>query len=1856
MKPLPRTRRRFVRLGRYALLLALTIHSVAAEATSVPKTLRRVSTKAYTEPRPFDQNIGDNTGWHSHNKAALVEGTFLGVKNNNRALIKEADGDVVEVPLFHFTARDLGYILNRMAKFPEEVLDIERTPDEKPLLDMKTADLPLGPLESWKNNGALGGAFHSMNKTPIVEEINGRKGVRFDYSRWYIDPEYNGMTADVLAPKSLAEGKPFTLSTWICHPEKPDWDDPEVLMSWHSLGGNHGTSIDWKLSRNWGSCYIAGLGGDFPVPGRDVQAPVPEWTHMAYVYTGGIEGEFKVYENGVLKHTVKYDRLPELAEPTEITSTSVTLNGQLNTAGGEQAYVVTYLGLFDSHYWMQHRHIGMWEHYDKVGWVNPGPFSSKIEGLEPGRRYYYRMLACGDTDYANYGNQQRRWANGVGSFVTATADGKPGKILPRDDDQHLFMGVHWGSRWYTAYDGPSGWYRGYIGDTRLYDRALDDLDVRREADLTSAFGASPADGSDYNDTKVALSWMAGSKGVAKYRVYLSPDKAEVENSKSLLKEVTAEAAEDVELKPGRIYYWRVDQLDAAGKIVVAGDLWSFRVTRGQAFEPFPEDGSTVNLLGDFRWKDDSDAKERRLYIAETEEAVLAATEPRAKVGRNSYNNIRALKPGRTYYWRIECVQQDDTVTPGDVWSFTTKNYFTAEADVPVSEPYFDEIEPGRPGARVMEGMGHPSISTPGADEDDLWAVTYGTSMFLRKSADLRRQYMAGPWGSTVGTFEGKARPRGFNCGSYGGIPNWGLQLHEMGHQLHNGLNAISDDFDKRLLEVFIAHGDNNAWLGDYASANIGENMAVCAHQYVQASGREDLLTEDREMYFLLAEYLPGALAVELHPADGLAVSRNDTVTRWENRGGLVNIQDLPDGTTRPVRDPESTGAFENLGDPSLETIDGVTAVLFDGDDAMLWNLDTKQGFQDNREWSVELWVNCGPEADGTQTILGWGPDSEGARLKVGPNTIAYQLNAGISGEVSGVALADGWHHVAWVFESGGLDDTEGKFLIYVDGKEIQRAKHKLALKPNVRMFVGGGVTDGQVVGGFKGAVAHVRAYNYDIDHEQVENHFADELAFYQRRVPPHVGGKLYVDIDTRFLSEVGAEYHRPLYSKRMNKPWLRSAANHGTLQGRIHNDIHSFWHYSGSAPKFQDVAGIPAPYFDGMDRMIGVIDAKGSAAAEGPVSGTLEAWVYSDAQSSDEVVLEWGKSFQLGAAHLQPGWQHMAMVFKGEAKKGKRMTDSARVSGKTEIYRNGQKVGEQDGVLWADDGDYLHLGGHYDRQRWNWRKSFNGAIAVLRVHQLALTAEQLAENSRNDFIAVPHKPVPADRGMAVASRRPALSWGKGLAGGDKEQVYLGDAPNAVKPVGVFAPGEFRPELAPGKVYYWRAGNGPLWSFTTREGVILDLEADQLSDGKLAAWNNRGKAGGTFVPATLGTTFALTAQEFRGRTGVQLAKGLRLESSFAAPDCLTNGPFTIYYDFGSRYGAAEQRIVSWGEAPDSTGIVLSGASGRPCLEWGKQGNRGRGEKSFNYPIGNAGLVCQWMKFAVTYENGIAKLYRDGRLLREEKVDYGIARAGRLTIGDAGEYGILRELRIFDKALSAGDIKKLTAGESAATRNLQVAINVGNARDGEAIGRIENTGKLNGQFGMSVDIDRSAEVKTLGGRKAVVFNGKAMLQSDITLPKGLTDDHPFTIEMWAYCDEDGDARLFAMNKEVARRHVSLGFGGRQRKALVKPSRAGVAWNTNRDVTGKWTHLAWVYDGGARTEVRVYRDGKLDGKSDFATMDTIGGYPMTIGGMLNPTEGAKYMFKGAIADLKAYDYPRTAAELERAAQGAGDGRAGR
>ena len=86
---------------------------------------------------PFD--------WHSHGRLGIEPTTFVASEVYNRVKLREASGRVIEVPFFHFTMVDLGELLHKLAKYPDEtkVIDCSKS-DGKPLVDIDAEKLDLG--------------------------------------------------------------------------------------------------------------------------------------------------------------------------------------------------------------------------------------------------------------------------------------------------------------------------------------------------------------------------------------------------------------------------------------------------------------------------------------------------------------------------------------------------------------------------------------------------------------------------------------------------------------------------------------------------------------------------------------------------------------------------------------------------------------------------------------------------------------------------------------------------------------------------------------------------------------------------------------------------------------------------------------------------------------------------------------------------------------------------------------------------------------------------------------------------------------------------------------------------------------------------------------------------------------------------------------------------------------------------------------------------------------------------------------------------------------------------------------------------------------------------------------------------------------------------------------------------------------------------------------------------------------------------------------------------------------------------------------------------------------------------------
>jgi len=226
----------------------------------------------------------------------------------------------------------------------------------------------------------------------------------------------------------------------------------------------------------------------------------------------------------------------------------------------------------------------------------------------------------------------------------------------------------------------------------------------------TAYKPSPADGAEFIDLDVQLTWTAGFGAKLNYIVF-GEDFDEVSSA------ATGVSSGPASYTPGplqlaKTYYWRVDEFDGAA--TNKGEVWSF-TTLGAVSGPNPVDGAVeVKPSVVLRWDAGAVAASHDVYFGADADAVKNATKtspeykgPKA-LGEESYNPDK-LTFNTTYYWRIDEVNgvNPDSPWAGGVWSFTTSEYFV-----------IDDFEDYDTGANQIwyawhDGLGYGSPGTPG---------------------------------------------------------------------------------------------------------------------------------------------------------------------------------------------------------------------------------------------------------------------------------------------------------------------------------------------------------------------------------------------------------------------------------------------------------------------------------------------------------------------------------------------------------------------------------------------------------------------------------------------------------------------------------------------------------------------------------------------------------------------------------------------------------------------------------------------------------------------------------------------------------------------------------------------------------------------------------------------------------------------------------------------------------------------------------------------------------------------------------------------------------------------------------------
>ncbi len=223
--------------------------------------------------------------------------------------------------------------------------------------------------------------------------------------------------------------------------------------------------------------------------------------------------------------------------------------------------------------------------------------------------------------------------------------------------------------------GSDGWgcdWIGAIDDVRIYNNALTADQIAEICPPPrAAKNPNPADGA-VGVSMPLFRWEAGYKGVM-HEVYLgtTPDLGPA-NLVGPRSGMTMFYYTGV-LQPGVTYYWRVDEIEADGKTVNTGNVWSFTTQALTAYLPGPADGATdASTAAALAWQPGQMAVKHHVYFGTSLDAV---TQGAASADKGTQDGT-TFTPGpldsvTTYYWRVDEIKNDNSVVAGPVWSFTT---------------------------------------------------------------------------------------------------------------------------------------------------------------------------------------------------------------------------------------------------------------------------------------------------------------------------------------------------------------------------------------------------------------------------------------------------------------------------------------------------------------------------------------------------------------------------------------------------------------------------------------------------------------------------------------------------------------------------------------------------------------------------------------------------------------------------------------------------------------------------------------------------------------------------------------------------------------------------------------------------------------------------------------------------------------------------------------------------------------------------------------------------------------------------------------------------------------------------------
>ncbi len=270
---------------------------------------------------------------------------------------------------------------------------------------------------------------------------------------------------------------------------------------------------------------------------------------------------------------------------------------------------------------------------------------------------------------------------------------------------------------------------GAIDDVCIYDRVLTPAELKPLGFRGKANGPTPADGATGIDVQL-MQWKAGTDALF-HNVYVGTS-PELVPANLVGNKLSATMYWHIPgFDPGVTYYWRVDEILADGT-TFTGDVWRFTTLPLTAWVPKPADGlKGIFPAPSLTWTPGKATVQHQVFFSANQAEVEsgAAAADKGKVGPAQFDS-GVLRASTTYYWRIDEIKGDGSVSKGQVWSFVTAD----GAAKKIVRQWWSGITTGSAVVNLTGSPNYPYQPTGSELLDTFegptaWADNYGTRMF-----------------------------------------------------------------------------------------------------------------------------------------------------------------------------------------------------------------------------------------------------------------------------------------------------------------------------------------------------------------------------------------------------------------------------------------------------------------------------------------------------------------------------------------------------------------------------------------------------------------------------------------------------------------------------------------------------------------------------------------------------------------------------------------------------------------------------------------------------------------------------------------------------------------------------------------------------------------------------------------------------------------------------------------------------------------------------------------------------------------------------------------------------------------------